>query len=146
MTSLETVRNDEKSRMFLKALEEYGSLSTSELREKTGLSQDELTYQFTKLDSCDLIEIEKDKDLTAEGLPAMKVAELTSRGDELVSKGLTGDVVLEEDYEKSLEELREEFDNFMTEWESFQDWANDVEDRLEKIEEEVEREEDNFDW
>lgn len=155
MPSLESVRNDKKSRMVLKVLEnsDEGRASTREIREQTGLDSDKIHYQYRKLESVGLIEFEYDTDLTADGEPPMRIAILTNFGEEKISKGITGDIVVGNSYEQSLDELREEWNDFRSQWEAFQQWAADVDDRLDSLEDELkdttktdDSDNDEFDW
>lgn len=156
MPTLDSVREDERSRMILKLLEksDNGRASTREIREQTGLNSDKIHYQYRKLESVGLIKFEYDSSLTSDGEPPMRIAILTDFGEEHISKGIAGDVVVGKSYEQTLEELRTEWNDFRSQWDSFQDWADDVDERLDSLEDELkdnntsstDETEDEFDW
>jgi archaellum component FlaC len=81
---------DEKSAQFLRAVEYYGGEATkTEIRARTGLSHNESSYRFGKLEELGLITVRKAERGMGERNP--RVAELTSEARREIDRGLLGE-------------------------------------------------------
>jgi Mn-dependent DtxR family transcriptional regulator len=79
---------DKKAILFLKAIKEYGgSATTTQIRNFTGLSRNDVTYRFQKLKDEGLISIKKNGKTKGNRKPA-KRATLTGKARREIEKGL----------------------------------------------------------
>lgn len=128
-----------------------GNVTTSEVRDATGMGNDETRYQFRKLEKAGIIEIEYREDLTPKGRSPMISVSLTSEGLRAVSEGIVGKSDFSTDEEKidektpqeKLDELKHDFQEFKDEnWSEFARWATSVENKLKELESLVESKRD----
>lgn len=126
------VRSDKDAQKFLRAvLENDGEATTTEIRERTGLTKGKVTYRFDKLESGGWIEVDKASDGYGDRTPP-KIAILTDEGYNEIKKGNAGEYVLREDEEEDKEIVVDE--EMLRE---FQDEIDAIKGRLNVIVEKV---------
>jgi DNA-binding Lrp family transcriptional regulator len=102
---------DDKSKKFLRAVEYYGGeATTSDIRQRTGLTQTEVNYRFDKLEGLELIDITR-ADVGHGKRDPPKVAHLTGKARREIERGLFGDAESEDGGESAgnVEVSEEEF-------------------------------------
>ena len=123
---------DREAKRFLRAVEYYGgTATTTEIRQRTGLSRSETNYRFSRLDDLGLISVGYAENGYGERDPP-KVAELTGTARAAIERGLLGNIDIPdkddtEDYIAELRELRETVEQI----ESRLDVLTDSFDRIE---------------
>ena len=136
------IRRDEKTRAMLKVLDEArdrdgdGRVGTSEFRERTGMSAQGVHYRYDKLEDAGFVEVEYDGGATPEGVAPMKVAVLTERGEEAVSRGLAGDTadVAEDTVEDRVDSLGDEIRENREALKDIYEWIQSTDEKLAELE------------
>lgn len=145
---------DEKSKKFIKAVEYYGGeATTTEIRQKTGLNHNEVSYRFNKLSDLELIDVTHADVGNGKRNPP-KIAHLTGHTRREIERGLLGDVEEDSDSTGDVEVSEIEFNEMKDELESLQQrvdvltqartskegegLTNDVKERLERLEKKFE--------
>lgn len=78
-----------KSLNYLRAVHENdGRATTTEIRNRTGMSNSEVNYRHNKLNELGYVDIERDPDLTAYGMCPGKRAILTDYAEKEIDEGL----------------------------------------------------------
>ena len=102
---------DTKSKAFLRAVADAnGSANLSEIREMTGLDNEEANYRFRKLERLDLINVERPMRRTRAEPHPPKVAHLTETAEELLAAGLYDEaetVIVEHEMARRVEEMEQ---------------------------------------
>lgn len=148
-----------KSLRYLQAINENGGgATTTEIRDKTGMTNSAVNYRHNKLEQMAYVDIEQDHDLTPYGMTYCKRAVLTDYAKEQIANGLLVETEQEakerpsvetnaeriDDVEDTVETIRDVFNNEISpdlvEWRDltiqlllYLDRSNDIEVSLQDL-------------
>lgn len=141
--TMHQIQINEKDRRFLSALQESDEpLTTSEIRERTGLNRKDTDYRYDKFGRKQYTEIvsvrEADPSVLNRQVKGMKEAELTEKGEKLMRMGLVGDPS-DEYTQDEMVVNRERFEKLEDQNEMLENRVDEITNRCERQQEQIER-------
>lgn len=143
----------DKHAQYLYQVWKHGTLSTSEIREKTDLSGQDVRNRHRKFTNLNYISKTKIDAPEDEQYDTISIVELTQKGETKINEGKYGVLALDEDtdtstadedIEERLQDIEEQFENIQERFDSIEsefenvaewidwvdEWSQSVEDRL----------------
>lgn len=119
---------------FLNAVQSHnGTATTTEIREQTGWTRNQVNHRFGRLDDAELITVGRAEETTHGGNPP-KIAQMTTEGEEAVDEATEQDIV---DYEarprEVVDDVREVLEELQRQKGELQQQVDDVEQQFEEV-------------